>query len=211
MHSSSPGQPSWSWQWWLEKFLSGRINSDQGEVSNADPEVCVWWNSSREELSSNDGLAQLISSLCEESTFNTVSVFPSSIAQPEPPAPGSLAVPVGSSQKKSPGRGCVSSAKTDAGLCNFVWKGIYSRKYMKAGSRFVTSFTVFPTTCICLLPFFYLSLVASPLRGKSSVGIHFSILKDSSNTCTKKGVGSYIISTSHRALLVPLAKFWCGF
>lgn len=122
--------------------------------------------------------------------------------------PGSAS---GQFTKKSLGRLCVSSAKTDTGLCNFVRKGIYSRKYMKAGSRFVTFFTVFPTMCICLLPFFYTSLVASPLRGKSSVGIHFSILKGSSNTCTKKGVGSYVISTSHRALLVPLAKFWCGF
>ena len=57
------------------------------------------------ELRSNDGLAQLISSLCEESAHNTVSVFPPCVAQSEPPAPGSLAVPVGSSQKKAQAEG----------------------------------------------------------------------------------------------------------
>lgn len=49
------------------------------------------------------------------------------------------------------------------------------------------------------------------------MGFHFSIPKSSSSlylyfsTCTKKGVGSYIVSASHRVLLVPLATFWSAF
>lgn len=56
---------------------------------------------------------------------------------------------------------------------------------MKAQSRSVTSFTFF-SNCICFFPFFHASLVPSPLRRKNSLGIHFSILKGSSNTCAKK-------------------------
>lgn len=41
------------------------------------------------ELGSNDGVAQLISSLCEARAHNTVSVFPPRMAQAEPRLPGS--------------------------------------------------------------------------------------------------------------------------
>lgn len=54
-------------------------------------------------------------------------------------------------------------AETEPGQGDFARKGLYSSKDRKAGRKFVTSVTVFPATYIRCLPFFYTSLVTSPL------------------------------------------------
>lgn len=104
-------------------------------------------------------MEQLISSLREDWAHNTISVFPACVAQPDPPLLAPWQCQWVREEAQAEGVCEAQGLIQDHGA--FVWKGTYSSKYMKAGSRFVTSFTVLPTTYNC-----YMSLVTSPQGGR---------------------------------------------
>lgn len=99
-------------------------------------------------ISSNDGLPLMFSSFSEESSCYTASAFPPRVA---------LAA--------SRQRVCVKSRVWYRTRATVSGNNGHSSKYMKAASTFITSLSVFPATYIRFLPFFYLSLVTSALRG----------------------------------------------
>lgn len=97
-------------------------------------------------LSSNDGLPLMFSSFSEESSCYTASAFPPCVS-------------LAASRQRLKSRDWYRARATVSG------NNGHSSKYMKAGSTFITSLSVFPATYIRFLPFFYLSLVTSALKG----------------------------------------------